>query len=274
MADNKPIIDGDGAEFQGAADELSDSSFSPKITLLDGTGSPTPISPATAGNQTAAATLTGAVAETAPGTDTASSGLNGRLQRIAQRLTSLIALVPAALGQGTMAQSMRVVLPSDQSTIPVGGNTAVVSVAPVVSASPDYSDGDCLGPKMTLTSAMRVSGGAGVLQNVVMTCEVDIVAGVSVDVLIFDSDPSAGTYTDNAAADVNVADLLKLIGVLHLTDRIDLGTPVALQAANAGMAVKASGSANLYAVAVVRGTTGINLAAVDDINFRFVFLQD
>lgn len=39
----------------------------------------------------------GAVDETAPGTDTASSGLNGRLQRIAQRLTSLIALLPAAL---------------------------------------------------------------------------------------------------------------------------------------------------------------------------------
>lgn len=34
----------------------------------------------------------GALTESAPGTDTASSGLNGRLQRIAQRLTSLIAL--------------------------------------------------------------------------------------------------------------------------------------------------------------------------------------
>lgn len=39
----------------------------------------------------------GALTESAPGTDTASSGLNGRLQRIAQRITSLIALIPAAL---------------------------------------------------------------------------------------------------------------------------------------------------------------------------------
>jgi hypothetical protein len=39
----------------------------------------------------------GALTETAPATDTASSGLNGRLQRIAQRLTSLIALLPASL---------------------------------------------------------------------------------------------------------------------------------------------------------------------------------
>lgn len=37
-------------------------------------------------------TLIGAVTETAPASDTASSGLNGRLQRIAQRLTSFIAL--------------------------------------------------------------------------------------------------------------------------------------------------------------------------------------
>jgi len=78
-------------------------------------------------------TLVGAVTETAPATDTASSGLNGRLQRVAQRLTSLIALLPTALGQGTMATSMKVVLPSDQSAIPVtmaavptGGATAAL----------------------------------------------------------------------------------------------------------------------------------------------------
>mgnify|MGYP003424125063 CR=1 FL=1 len=40
--------------------------------------------------QSAGNTLTGAVNETAPASDTASSGLNGRLQRIAQRLTSIL----------------------------------------------------------------------------------------------------------------------------------------------------------------------------------------
>lgn len=39
----------------------------------------------------------GLLNETAPGTDTAAAGLNGRLQRIAQRITSLIALLPTAL---------------------------------------------------------------------------------------------------------------------------------------------------------------------------------
>lgn len=73
--------------------------------------------------------IQGALTETAPASDTASSGLNGRLQRIAQRLTSLIALFPTALGQGTMATSMKVVLPSDQSAIPttVGASTGAVT---------------------------------------------------------------------------------------------------------------------------------------------------
>lgn len=46
--------------------------------------------PATEAKQDSAITLLGALTETAPASDTASSGLNGRLQRIAQRLSTLI----------------------------------------------------------------------------------------------------------------------------------------------------------------------------------------
>lgn len=63
----------------------------------------------------------GTLTETAPGSDTASSGLNGRLQRIAQRLTSLLAVVPASLGQKTMAGSLAVTLASDQPAQAVTG---------------------------------------------------------------------------------------------------------------------------------------------------------
>lgn len=59
--------------------------------------------------------ILGALTETAPATDTASSGLNGRLQRIAQRLTSLIALLPTSLGQKTSTNSLAVTIASDQS---------------------------------------------------------------------------------------------------------------------------------------------------------------
>lgn len=71
--------------------------------------------------------LIGALTETAPATDTASSGLNGRLQRIAQRLTSLIALVPASLGQKTMANSFAVTIASDQTKLPSAGGRSKVA---------------------------------------------------------------------------------------------------------------------------------------------------
>jgi hypothetical protein len=72
---------------------------------------------ASAANQVAEQVLIGALTEAAPGTDTASSGLNGRLQRIAQRITSLIALLPGSLGQKTMAASLAVTMASDQSAL-------------------------------------------------------------------------------------------------------------------------------------------------------------
>lgn len=55
----------------------------------------------------------GSLTETAPASDTASSGINGRLQRIAQRLTSLIALLPASLGPKAGAASLSVTPASD-----------------------------------------------------------------------------------------------------------------------------------------------------------------
>lgn len=66
----------------------------------------------------------GIVTETAPASDTASSGLNGRLQRVAQRLTSLIALLPAALGQTTKTGSLSVVHASDDPVVAATGTTA------------------------------------------------------------------------------------------------------------------------------------------------------
>lgn len=71
--------------------------------------------------------LIGALTETAPATDTASSGLNGRLQRVAQRITSLIALVPVSLGQKTMADSFAVTIASDQSALPAIAGRAKVA---------------------------------------------------------------------------------------------------------------------------------------------------
>jgi hypothetical protein len=88
---------------------------------VSGTVAVTGAGDATAANQSTANTSLGGVTETAPASDTASAGLNGRLQRIAQRLTSLIALLPTSLGQKTMANGLAVTVASDQSALPVTG---------------------------------------------------------------------------------------------------------------------------------------------------------
>jgi len=92
MADNKPVRDGDNATFTGAADELSDGSFSPKISLLDGSGSPSPISPPVKAQFPPA--LTG----------------SGNLR---------VSVSEPAPGQRNMSASVPVVIASDQTPLPI-----------------------------------------------------------------------------------------------------------------------------------------------------------
>lgn len=76
---------------------------------------PLPSGASTESTLSTVSTEVGGVTETAPATDTASSGLNGRLQRIAQRLTSIIALLPASIGKKATTGSMSVTLASDDT---------------------------------------------------------------------------------------------------------------------------------------------------------------
>lgn len=177
-------------------------------------------------------TLTGAVTETAPATDTASSGTNGRLQRIAQRLTSLIALVPAALGQGTMAQSLRVVLASDQSTLPVTpaagelhlgevGVNQTLTAFTLVADTNIYASGDVLSDTALITNVFRVTGGKGILTSLVLNDEDD--QGIALDVVFLDANVSLGTFNvAPAITDANARNILGIVSVLA-TDWIDLG---------------------------------------------------
>jgi len=74
-------------------------------------------------------TKTGALTETAPATDTASSGLNGRLQRIAQRITSLITALGSPFQAGGAIGGSSVAIPvtdnSGSLTVDNGGTFAV-----------------------------------------------------------------------------------------------------------------------------------------------------
>lgn len=71
--------------------------------------------------------LLGPSSSTPPANDTDTSALNGRLIRIAQRISSLIALLPTSLGQKTMANSLAVTIASDQSSLPTSSTPSTVA---------------------------------------------------------------------------------------------------------------------------------------------------
>jgi hypothetical protein len=97
-------------------------------------------SQATAAKQDAEAVLVGAVNESAPASDTASSGLNGRLQRVAQRLTSLIALLPAALGAGggLKVDGSGTALPVSAASLPLPSGAATETTLASVLTQSDF----------------------------------------------------------------------------------------------------------------------------------------
>lgn len=148
-------------------------------------------------------TLVGALTETAPASDTASSGLNGRLQRVAQRITSLIALIPTALGQGTMAQSLRVVLPSDQIVETAPKVTVVAGTALTRAANTTaYSTGDSVSDNATIGSVTALPVTLSDTNDIPSTLEkirVDTAdtgpgtAAIAWDIYVYRSDPTANS---------------------------------------------------------------------------------
>lgn len=199
--------------------------------------------------------LLGALTETAPATDTASSGLNGRLQRVAQRLTSMIALLPTVLGQNAKANSLSVTIASDDAVSPYAATLTTTVTRPADTNI--YAVNDCWSDStsaptaggFTFTAAGRVSGGAGVIASATIVSSIDPATLLQGEIWIFDSAPTA--VNDNAAFALSDADALKLVGVI----------PFTLASTQNG-----SGTNSFYHI----GGLGIGYACVGSANLRFL----
>jgi hypothetical protein len=87
-----------------------------------------------------------------------------------------------------------------------------------VQATPDYADGDSVGPLVTMTNFARAGGGSGIVTRFALRSLISI--GVQNFVHIFDSNPTASTFTDNAAL------------VIHANDRDKILKTIAIAAAD------------------------------------------
>ena len=150
----------------------------------------------------------------------------------------------------------------------VGGHTDLFSSALTLSTAP-YTAGDLLGTLLTCAAA-RVAGQGLVILHVSAT---DLgLQDKPLDVVFFDSNPSATTFTDNSALDVADADLPKVVGF------VNLGTANYADFADNSIATKPSvdlganpASGTLWYCAVTRGTPTYGTA---DLTLRVSVQQD
>lgn len=152
----------------------------------------------------------------------------------------------------------------------VGGHTVVIKPTITVTAGA-YSAGDVIGGEIALTSAMRGSGGSGVLTDFILTTADGETP--ELHVLIFDSNP-ASNVADNGAFSWGSGDWGRLIGDVHIAaaDWYTLGADGVCHKQGVNMGVKASGSADLYCYIVAVGTP--TFGATSDLTAAFKFLQD
>lgn len=87
----------------------------------------------------------------------------------------------------------------------------------------EYSIGDCIGGKIELNNALRVSNATGMIKRLLLR-DASGSAPV-VDILVFSSEPTVATVTDNAPIDLGT-DINKVIRTISVTaeDYITVGT--------------------------------------------------
>ncbi len=191
---------------------------------------------------------------------------------IAHKNAVALASINATLGAAILAGSGQLIA-GEAHVGEVGGNAIIISptVTTTNFATP-YSAGDVVGAKLTLTNAVRVTSGSGVLDSIYVQ-EKGSQAAV-LDILIFNADPSNGTYTDNGAFTANDTDMAMCIARIHIAaaDYVATGGYTSASLGGLGKTVVASGSANLYAVIITSGTP--TYAATTSLKVRFGFKRN
>jgi hypothetical protein len=232
-------------------------------------------------------TLTGALGETAPASDTASSGLNGRLQRIAQRLTSLIALVPASLGQKARASAFAVTLSTEDMTALTPARAGTESsplvttgktrdYTPSLSVSvATYAAGTAISGVFELTSIVPAAGRGTFLHSVQVNC---VQAPSFLRIIFLKANPASSTVNNNVALSIAYADQGKVAGHINIGagDALDANTYSAGISSTSPTLPKkiplASGSTSLFVV--FQAISSVTFAGTADLDVTLSFMDD
>lgn len=185
----------------------------------------------------------GAVADSAVVTDTTGS-LSGKLRGLVKWAFERM---PASLGQKAMAASLPVVIADNQSTVEVGQRLAVITPTIVVDTVA-YSAGDSIGGKITLANTLRVSGGLATLKMLSVLDRSN--QKPEFNLLIFNSDLTAATLTDNAAFVYSTDDLKQIARIRVSTADYETIDSKATATKQLELVLKAASGVDLYAAVV------------------------
>lgn len=161
----------------------------------------------------------------------------------------------------------------------MGGFGPTITVAVTVTAGA-YVTGNLIGSKITLPGATRgfVDGNAtnsGGVYHLRITDKAN--QKIPLDVVFFNANPTATTFTDRSAVALNVADLPKVLGHVSLAaaDYVSLSatTNAVGTQRNVGMGYTLAGTATtLYACLIARGSG--TYTSVSDVEILLGIWQD
>lgn len=145
-----------------------------------------------------------------------------------------------------------------------------VSVTPTIEAAA-YGAGDLIGGKMTFSNLLNQDVPTGELRKVYVY---DLAKqGVSLTLILFDSDPSSTTFTENAALDIHDSDLTKIIAIVPLTTHLALADSGVTYADEIAKSIKvAAGVRTIYGCLLAVGTP--TYASTSDLTVKLGFMQD
>jgi hypothetical protein len=128
----------------------------------------------------------------------------------------------------------------------------VAVIVPITVQAAAYATGELVGGKLTIPKAIPEGVTVGIIRTVVLVDQAN--QKIAKDLVIFRSNPSATTFTENGALDVADADALKIVGVIPIaaTDYVSFADN-AVATVKPNLAVHADDGSTLYACLVERG---------------------
>lgn len=114
-----------------------------------------------------------------------------------------------------------------------------------------YASGDNLGGKLSFDLSRFRDFDSICLKKVMLADKAD--QSVVIDLVLFDSDPSGTTFTDNGALDIADADIAKIIDVIQISHYYNFAdNSVAVETPETPIYLQTNSTMTLYGALVVR----------------------